>query len=66
MAVSRISPIDPKNATPEVTKMLETVEKALGSVPNIARTLGQSPVALRAWLSLMDATEKGTFDAPTR
>lgn len=61
-----IAPVDPKHAPPPIQAMFDSVQAVLGGVPNIARTLGQSPVALGAWLALMDATGKGTFSFQTR
>ncbi|WP_299618030.1 carboxymuconolactone decarboxylase family protein [uncultured Tateyamaria sp.] len=46
--------------------LLETVEKSLGSVPNLFRLLATSPDALEGYLGLNGALSKGKLSAATR
>lgn len=46
--------------------LLQTVEKQLGSVPNLFRLIANSPAALEGFLSLSGALAKGSLPAATR
>jgi uncharacterized peroxidase-related enzyme len=46
--------------------LLETVNKRLGAVPNLFRLVSNSPAALRGYLGLSDALDKGALPAATR
>ena len=46
--------------------LLQTVEKQLGSVPNLFRLIANSPAALEGYLSLSGALAKGSLPAATR
>lgn len=46
--------------------LLEGVKKQLGSVPNLFRIVGNSPVALEGYLGLNGALGRGTIDVRTR
>ena len=46
--------------------LLESVEKSLGSVPNLFRLLATSPNALEGYLGLNGALSKGKLNAATR
>ena len=46
--------------------LLEGVKKLLGSVPNLFRTVGNSPAALQGYLGLNGALAKGKLSAATR
>lgn len=46
--------------------LLESVEKSLGSVPNLFRLLATSPEALEGYLGLNGALSKGKLSAATR
>lgn len=48
----RIPAVTP-DSTPEGSRaLLQEIERAFGSAPNIAKTLAQSPAALQAWFGL--------------
>lgn len=64
--MSRIPAIDPAQASGEAKTMLDGVQKKLGMVPNLMRTLAQSPAALGGYLTLSGALEKAALDAATR
>jgi uncharacterized peroxidase-related enzyme len=52
---------------PEASQpLLKAVEKQLGMVPNLFRTVATSPVALEGYLSLSGALAKGRLSAQTR
>lgn len=54
-------------ASPEAARpLLQGVEKQLGSVPNLFRTVASSPAALEAYLAFGAAIGKGKLDARTR
>jgi uncharacterized peroxidase-related enzyme len=46
--------------------LLEAVKKQLGTVPNLFRTVANSPAALEGYLGLSGALGKGTLPAATR
>ena len=46
--------------------LLEAVQKQLGSVPNLFRVVGNSPVGLEGYLGLNGALGKGALDSKTR
>ncbi len=52
---------------PEASRpLLETVNKQLGSVPNLFRLVAQSPASLEGYLGLSAALGKGALPAATR
>lgn len=54
-------------AAPEASRpFLNAVQKQLGSVPNLFRTVASSPAALEGYLGLSGALAKGSLPAPTR
>ena len=55
------------DAAPEASRpFLQAVQKQLGSVPNLFRTVASSPAALEGYLGLGAALAKGSLPAPTR
>ena len=55
------------DASPEAARpLLKAVEKQLGSVPNLFRTVANSPAALDAYLGFGAALAKGSLDLRTR
>jgi uncharacterized peroxidase-related enzyme len=53
-------------APPAAQPLLEGAKKALGSVPNLFRTVANSPAGLEGYLGLNGALSKGSLDAKTR
>lgn len=54
-------------AAPEASRpLLAAVQKQLGSVPNLFRTIASSPAALEGYLGLSGALAKGRLPAQTR
>ena len=63
--MSRIA-LPTADQTPAATlPLLAAVQKQLGVVPNLMKTLGHSPAALEGYLSLMGALGKGSIGAKT-
>lgn len=53
--MSRIKPVDAKEAKGEVKDLYQALEKKMGKVINIFLNMGNSPVALKAFLDLSEA-----------
>lgn len=51
----RIQPVQVSEAQGKSRQLLEGVQKGLGMVPNLLKTLGQSPAALAAYLNFSQA-----------
>jgi len=64
--MSRMNPIDPSTASGKAKELLDAVKAKLGVVPNMMRTLANSPAALEGYLSFSGALAKGTFSAALR
>ncbi len=64
--MARIQPIDIDQADGTAQCMLENVNKALGMVPNLMRTLAHSPAALEAYLGFGKALGGGALSAKLR
>jgi uncharacterized peroxidase-related enzyme len=62
--VSRINPIDLETSNDHLRKTFEAIQKQLGIVPNMMRTMGQSPAVLEAYLAFGSALHKGLLPAP--
>ena len=62
----RLTPIDPAQAEGKAKALLDGVQKALGTTPNLLRTLAHSPAALQAYLDLGKALGGGSLSAKTR
>jgi len=64
--MTRIPALDPATATGKQKTLLDAVQKKFGRVPNLMRTLAQSPAALDGYLALNSALAAGGLDAKTR
>lgn len=64
--MSRITAIDPAQASGKTAELFSAVKAKLGVVPNLMRTLGQSPVALEAYLGFSGTLAKGVLPAKVR
>ncbi len=64
--MTRIKPIDVDQAEGKTKSMLENVNKAVGMVPNLMRTLAHSPAALDAYLGFGKALGGGSLSAKLR
>jgi uncharacterized peroxidase-related enzyme len=61
--MSRIQPVDPKATGNGVRRNLDAVQKQLGMVPNMIRTMAISPVVLERYLNLSGALRRGAVSA---
>lgn len=64
--MSRMNPIDPAIATGKARELLDAVKSKLGVVPNMMRTMANSPAVLEAYLNFMAALAKGSLNAAQR
>lgn len=62
----RIEPVELDQTEGKAKGLLENVEKALGVVPNLMRTLAHSPAALEAYLSFGKALGGGGLSGQLR
>lgn len=62
----RLKPIDPSQAEGKARTLLDGVQKALGTTPNLLRTLAHSPAALQAYLDLGKALGGGSLGPAAR
>lgn len=64
--MSRIPALDPLHATGKTAELFAAVKAKLGVVPNLMRTLGQSPAALEAYLGFSSVLATGVLSAKVR
>jgi uncharacterized peroxidase-related enzyme len=64
--MSRLTAIDPAQATGETRALFDGVERTLGFIPNAARITATSPAAFRAWLGFYGALAGGQLDPGLR
>ena len=57
----RIRPVDPNTADPEVQKVLASVRRTMGTVPNLISTMAASPAVARAYLSFSRELSTGAL-----
>ena len=62
----RLKAIDPDDATGEAKRLLDAVNEKFGMVPNLARTLANSPAALQGYLAFGEALDGGVVPATLR
>jgi uncharacterized peroxidase-related enzyme len=62
----RIPAIHPENATGQAKRLLDGVESNLGFVPNIMRTMVNSPAVLQGYLDFSQALSKGNLSPKFR
>jgi uncharacterized peroxidase-related enzyme len=65
--MTRLATLPSIEAAPTAAQpLLTAVQKQLGTVPNLFRTVASSPAALEGYLGLSGALGKGALPAPTR
>lgn len=64
--MSRIAPLDPRNAPAPAKALLDAVQAQLGVTPNFIRVLAQSPKALEGFLGLYGAAGGFALDKATQ
>lgn len=62
----RLTAIEPASTTGETRDVLDSVQRKLGKVPNVLRTMAHSPAALKGYLGFGEALSHGNFDARSR
>ena len=64
--MSTLQTIEPTDTTHPATEVFAEVKKALGSVPNMAKVMANSPALVRGWLALSGALSGGVLPVPVR
>jgi len=64
--VPRIDAVNKTAANAHARALLEGVEKKLGTIPNLLKTMANSPAALEAYLGFSGALAKGALPAKLR
>ena len=62
----RLKAIEPDQATGQTKQLLDGLNEKLGMVPNLARTLANSPAALKGYLAFGEALEGAALPAKLR
>jgi uncharacterized peroxidase-related enzyme len=57
--MSRIQPVDQRTATENLRRQFDAIQKQLGVVPNMMRTMAQSPSVLEGYLGFGAALRRG-------
>lgn len=63
--MSRLQALNPETATGKTKELFDGIQSKLGMVPNMMRTMGNSPAVLEAYLDLSGALGSGTLGAKT-
>ena len=61
--MTRINPVDRETGNDRLRQTFDAVQKQLGVVPNMVRTMAQSPAVLNAYLAFGAALHKGLLPA---
>lgn len=64
--MQRIQPLDPQTASGKTKELLDKVQKKFGKIPNIMRTMAQSPAVLDSYLSFSGALGASTLSPKLR
>ncbi len=64
--MSRITAVDPKQATGKAKELLDGVQAKFGMTPNLMKVLAHSPAALQAYLDFAGALAGGMLDPQVR
>ena len=62
----RLQPIDPAEAEGKTKELFGQAEQKMGAVPNVIRTMGNSPAVLQGYLQLSGALAEGELPGPVR
>lgn len=63
---TRIQPVDTESATGATKEVLDAVKAKLGRVPNIFQLMGNSPAAVKGYLSFNEALSHGVLSPKLR
>ena len=61
--MTRLRALDPDEATGKSKELFDGINRKLGMVPNMMRTMGNSSAVLEGYLNLNDSLSKGTLGA---
>ena len=61
MSSQRIPSVDPASSTGSNKKYFDMLQSALGVIPNMTRSMAQSPAVLEGYISLSGALTKGSL-----
>jgi uncharacterized peroxidase-related enzyme len=64
--MSRLKAIEPGQAVGEARELIDAVNEKFGMVPNLIRTLANSPAALKSYVVFGEALEGGVLPAKLR
>ncbi len=64
--MARITALEVEKAEPKAKEILDGVNKALGKVPNVFRTMAHSPAVLEAYMGFSGALKTATLPAALR
>ncbi|MFA6954443.1 MAG: carboxymuconolactone decarboxylase family protein [Thermoanaerobaculia bacterium] len=64
--MSRISSVNPNEASGEAKQLLDAVQAKLGVTPNFIKVLANSPKSLAAYLNFSSSLSEGILDAKTQ
>lgn len=64
--MTRIQPLNPSDASPEIAETLSAVKAKFGMLPNVVATLAHSPGALNGYLAMSAAMSNSLLDARQR
>lgn len=62
----RIQPVDPAQAAGKTKELLDAVQKKLGRVPNLMKTMAHSPSVLEAYLAFSGAMARSSLPITLR
>lgn len=63
--MTRLQPIDPANAEGKTKEMFNAIQGKLGTIPNMMKTMAQSPAVLEGYLALSGALNGGSIKPKT-
>jgi hypothetical protein len=64
--MTNFAPIEPDTATGTTAELLMQVKNSSGAVPNMTKTMANSPTLFRSWLALADAASTGKLPPAAR
>ncbi|HEX8007753.1 MAG TPA: carboxymuconolactone decarboxylase family protein, partial [Trebonia sp.] len=64
--MSTLPQIEPGQATGKAAELLTQLQKSIGSVPNMAKAMANSPAVLKGWMDLSGALAGGVLPAAVR
>jgi uncharacterized peroxidase-related enzyme len=62
--MTRVQPVTPEKAKPELNEIYQGIQKNIGKIPNIFQNMGNSPAVLKGYLGLSDAMSHTSLSKP--